>query len=43
MLFIGIILYVIVVAYMRHSGSTGMDMATIQKIRYETLKNEKQP
>jgi hypothetical protein len=36
-LFLGILLYVVVIAYLRHSGSTGLDMATIQKIRYEAL------
>ena len=36
-LFLGIMLYVIVIAYTRHSGSTGLDMATIQKIRYDAL------
>ncbi len=36
-LFLGILSYVVVVAYMRHSGSTGLDVATIQKIRYEAL------
>jgi hypothetical protein len=34
-LFLGILLYVVIIAYMRHSGSTGLDMATIQKMRYE--------
>lgn len=36
-LFMGIIVYVIVIAYTRHSGSTGLDMAAIQKLRYETV------
>lgn len=36
-LFLGILLYVVVIAYTRHSGSTGLDVATIQKIRYEAL------
>ncbi len=34
-LFLGIILYVISIAYTRRSGFTGLDMATIQKIRYD--------
>lgn len=36
-LFLSILVYVVSIAYMRHSGSTGMDVATIQKIRYEAL------
>ena len=36
-LFVCIIIYVIVVAYTRRSGSTGLDMAAIQKLRYETV------
>jgi hypothetical protein len=36
-LFLGFIIYVTAVAYTRHSGSTGLDMATIQKIRYDAL------
>jgi hypothetical protein len=36
-LFLGIILYVVAIAYSRHSGSTGLDMAAIQKIRYNSL------
>ncbi len=36
-LFMGILVYVIWIAYARHSGSTGLDMATIQKIRYDSL------
>jgi hypothetical protein len=34
-LFLGIMVYVICIAYMRHSGSTGLDMTAIQKIRYD--------
>jgi len=34
-LFLGIMIYVVSIAYMRHSGSTGLDMAKIQKIRYD--------
>lgn len=36
-IFFGIMLYVISIAYLRHSGSTGLDMATLQKIRYDSL------
>lgn len=36
-LFLGLLLYVVGIAYTRHSGSTGLDMATIQKIRYDAL------
>lgn len=36
-LFLGILAYVCIVAFSRHSGSTGLDVATIQKIRYEAL------
>lgn len=34
-LFLGILAYVVTIAYTRPSGSTGLDVATIQKIRYE--------
>ncbi|WP_068471395.1 hypothetical protein [Candidatus Protochlamydia phocaeensis] len=36
-LFMGIMLYVVYIAFNRHSGSTGLDMATIQKTRYEAI------
>lgn len=36
-LFFSIMLYVIGIAYTRRSGSTGLDMATIQKARYDAL------
>jgi hypothetical protein len=36
-LFCGIMLYVVLIAYTRQSGSTGLDMATIQKTRYDAL------
>lgn len=36
-LFLGILAFVCMTAYMRHSGTTGLDMATIQKMRYEAL------
>lgn len=39
-LFMGIIVYVTTIAYSRRSGSTGMDMASIQKVRYETVIKE---
>lgn len=35
-LFMGIIICVTTLAYSRRSGTTGMDMASIQKVRYET-------
>lgn len=34
-LFLGILVYVVIIAFTRHSGSTGLDVATIQKIRYD--------
>lgn len=34
-LFFGIMFVVIVTAYTRHSGSTNLNMATIQKIRFD--------
>lgn len=40
-LFFGILIYVVTIAYMRPSGSTGMDVATIQKTRYEALSQNK--
>lgn len=36
-LFLGIMLYVIAIAYLRISGSTGLDMATMQKMRYDSI------
>jgi hypothetical protein len=36
-LFFGIMLYVVGLAYTRHSGSTGLDMAAIQKMRYDSV------
>lgn len=36
-LFFGIMFYVIGIAYTRRSGTTGLDMATLQKLRYEAL------
>ncbi len=36
-LFLGILCYVSIIAYARHSGSTGLDMASIQKMRYDAL------
>lgn len=40
-LFIGIMIYATFIAYTRRSGSTGLDMMTIQKIRYDALSREK--
>lgn len=34
-IFFGLMAYVVVIAFSRPSGSTGMDAATIQKIRYD--------
>jgi len=39
-LFLSIIVYVIAVAYLRPSGSTGMDMAAIQQMRYRSVQEE---
>lgn len=39
-LFIGIMIYATFIAYTRRSGSTGLDMMTIQKIRYDALSRE---
>jgi hypothetical protein len=33
----GIIVYVIFVAFSRESGSAGIDMSTIQKVRFDTF------
>ena len=35
-LFFGLMGLVIIAAYTRHSGSTGLDMAKIQKMRYDS-------
>lgn len=42
-LFLSILAYVVVIAYTRHSGSTGLDVATIQKIRYDALPQSASP
>ncbi len=42
-LFLGIIIYVIWIAYTRHSGSTDLDMAGIQKIRYDSYSHTPPP
>lgn len=40
-LFMGLMIFVTIVAYARRSGSTGMDMGKVQKMRYEeSLKKE---
>lgn len=36
-LFLGLLLVVIAIAYARHSGSTGLDIAAIQKMRFDSL------
>ena len=36
-LFMSILVYVVYVAFNRHSGSTGLDMASIQKTRFEAM------
>ena len=41
--FLGILIYVTAVAFSRQSGSTGMDVATIQKIRYEAAVQHQNP
>lgn len=35
-LFFGIMIYVLFIAFTRQSGSTGLDMAGVQKMRYES-------
>jgi len=35
LVFFAVLLMVIVSAYTRHSGTTNLDMATMQKIRFE--------
>lgn len=42
-LFLGIIVYVIFTAYGRSSGSTGLDMAKIQKMRFEAVQRDSNP
>lgn len=42
-LFMGILLYVALVAYSRRPGSTGMDVATIQKVRHEFQQTSSSP
>lgn len=37
LLFMGIIVYVIFIAFSRDSGSAGIDMSTIQKVRFDTF------
>jgi hypothetical protein len=39
LLFFGIMIMVTFVAYGRRSGSTGLDMAKVQKIRYDAQQN----
>lgn len=39
--FFGVLLLVTIAAYSRTSGSTGLDMAKMQKIRNETLTTER--
>lgn len=40
LLFFGIMGYVTFVAYSRSSGSTGIDMSTVQQIRVKALQKE---
>lgn len=40
-LFMGILVYVIMVAYGRKTGATGLDMAKIQKLRYDAVQQAK--
>lgn len=37
-IFMGLMIYVTYLSFTRRSGSTGQDVAQIQKIRYEALK-----
>ncbi|KIC74394.1 hypothetical protein [Candidatus Protochlamydia amoebophila] len=39
-LFTGLMIYVTYVAFTRLSGSTGLDMARIQKVRYDSLQDK---
>ncbi|MBA2368575.1 MAG: hypothetical protein H0V82_06085 [Candidatus Protochlamydia sp.] len=39
-LFFSLMLYVTIIAFTRRSGSTGLDMAKMQKIRYEAFMND---
>lgn len=36
-LFLGIIIFVVIIAFARDSGSTGLDMAAIQKMRHDAV------
>ncbi|MFI0435502.1 MAG: hypothetical protein ACH350_07250 [Parachlamydiaceae bacterium] len=36
-LFLGIMTYVVAISYTRRSGSAGVDIATIQKIRHDAF------
>lgn len=38
LLFFGIMLYALVVAYTRSGGTTGLDMAAIQEMRFESIR-----
>ncbi|WP_042281517.1 hypothetical protein [Candidatus Protochlamydia sp. R18] len=39
-LFTGLMIYVTYVAFTRLSGSAGLDMARIQKVRYDSLQDK---
>jgi len=43
LLFMGILTLVTIVAFLRKSGSTGLDMATIQKIRFDSAPQPPNP
>lgn len=40
MTFMGILIYVVIIAYSRRSGNTGLDMAKIQEMRQEANSNK---
>jgi hypothetical protein len=43
-LFLGILVYVVIIAFQRHSGTTkGLDVATIQKLRYDAQPQPRAP
>jgi hypothetical protein len=39
-LFTGLMIYVTYIAFTRISGSTGLDMARIQKVRYDSIQEK---
>lgn len=41
--FLGLMLYVAIIAHTRTSGNTGMDMGQVQRIRYEAQQKTQIP